>query len=39
MWLLKSLEIMVHNTKSLFQQKFQKKLPHFNKNSQFWSVM
>ena len=31
--LIKSLEIMVHSTKSLFQQKFQTKLYHFNRNS------
>jgi len=33
------MEIVVHNKKSLIQQKFQKKLYHFNKNSQFKSVM
>ena len=39
MWLLKSMEIVVHSKKSLFQQKYQKKLYHFNRNSQFRSVM
>jgi len=29
------MEIVVHSTKPLFQQKFQKKLNHFNRNSQF----
>jgi len=38
-WLLKSMEIVVQSKKSLFQQKFQKKLYHFNRNSQFRSVM
>jgi len=33
------MEIVVHSKKSLFQQKLQKKLYHFNRNSQFWSVM
>ena len=33
------MEIVVHSKKSLFQQKFQKKLHQFNMNSQFWSVM
>ena len=33
------MEIVVHSKKSLFQQKFQKKLYHFNRNSQFRSVM
>jgi len=31
------MEIVVHSTKSPFQQKFQKKLYHFNRNSQFKS--
>jgi len=39
MWLLKSVEIVVHSKKSLFQQKFQKKLYHFNRNSHFKSVI
>ena len=30
------MEIVVHSKKSLFQQKFHKKLYHFNRNSQFW---
>jgi len=34
-WLLKSMEIMVNSKKFLFQQKFQKKLYHFNRNFQF----
>jgi len=38
-WLLKSMEIVVHSKKSLFQQKFQKNLCNFNRNSQFKSVM
>jgi len=38
-WMLKSMEIVVHSKKSLFQQKFQKKLYHFNRNFQFRSVM
>jgi len=38
-WMLKSMEIVVHSKKSLFQQKFQKKLYHFNRNTQFRSVM
>jgi len=38
-WLLKSMEIVVHSAKFLFQQKFQNKLCHFNRNSQFKSVM
>jgi len=33
------MEIVVHSKKSLFQEKFQKNLYHFNKNSQFESVM
>ena len=33
------MEIVVHSKKSLIQQKFQKKLYHFNRNSQFRSVM
>jgi len=33
------MEIVVHNKKSLFQQKFLKKLYHLNRNSQFRSVM
>jgi len=33
------MEIVVHNKKNLFQQKFQKKLYHFNRNSQIKSVM
>ena len=37
--LLKSMETGVHSKKSLFQQKFQKKLYHFDRNSQFKSVM
>jgi len=37
--LLKSMEIVVHSKKSLFQQKFQKKLYHFNRISQFRSVI
>ena len=32
-WMLKSMEIMVHSKKPPFQQKFQKKLYHFNRNS------
>jgi len=32
------MEIVVHSNKSLFQQTFQKKLYHFNRNL-FWSVM
>ena len=38
-WLSKSMEIVVHSKKSLFQQKFQKKLHHFNRTSQFRCVM
>ena len=38
-WLLKLMEIVVHSKKSLFQQKFQKKLYHFNRNSQFKSMV
>jgi len=30
---LKSMEIVVHSKKSLFQQKFQNKFYHFNRNS------
>jgi len=37
--MLKSMEIVMHSKKSLFQQKFQRKLYHFNRNSQFRSVM
>jgi len=33
------MEIVVHSKKSLFQQMFQKKLYHFNRNSKFRSVM
>jgi len=33
------MEVVVHSKKSLIQQKFQKKLYYFNKNSQFRSVM
>ena len=33
------MEIMVHSKKALFQQKFQKKLYHFNRNSQCKSVI
>jgi len=33
------MEIVVHNKKSLFQQKFQKKLCHCNRNSQLKIVM
>jgi len=33
--MLKLMEIAVHSKKSLFQQKFQKKLYQFNRNSQF----
>jgi len=33
--LLTSMEIVVHSKKSLFQQKFQKKLYHFKRNSQW----
>ena len=33
------MEIVVHSKKSLFQQKVQKKLYHFSRNSQFRSVM
>jgi len=29
-WLLNSMEIVVHSKKPVFQQKFQKKLYHFN---------
>jgi len=38
-WMLKSMEIVVHSKKSLFQQKFHKKLHRFNRNSQLRSVM
>ena len=38
-WLLKSMEIVVHSKKPLFLQKFQKKLYHFNRNSRFRSVL
>jgi len=38
MKLLKSMEIVVHSN-NLFQQKFQKKLYHFNRNSQLRSLM
>ena len=33
------MEIVVHSKKSMFQQKFQKKLHDFNRNSQFRSVI
>jgi len=33
------METGVHSKKSLFQQKFQKELYHFDRNSQFKSVM
>ena len=33
------MEIVVHSKKSLFEQKFQEKLHHFNRNSQLCSVM
>jgi len=33
------MEIVVQSKKSLFQQKFQKKLYHFHRNFQFRSVM
>ena len=33
------MEIVVHSNKSLFKQKFEKKLYIFNRNSQFKSVM
>jgi len=33
------MEMVVHSKKSLIQQKFQKKLYHFNRNSQFRSVV
>jgi len=33
------MDIVVPSNKSLFQQTFQKKLRHFNRNSQFRSVM
>ena len=33
------MEIVVQSKKSLFQQKFQMKLYHFNRNSQFKSVI
>ena len=33
------MEIVVHSKIYLFQQKFQKKLIHFNRNSQLKSVM
>jgi len=33
------MEIVVHNKKYLFQQKFHKELYHFNRNSQFKSAM
>jgi len=33
------MEIVVYSKKSLLQQKFQKKLYHFNRNSQFRSVI
>ena len=37
--MLKSMEIVVHSKNYLFQQKFQKKFYHFNKNTQFRSAM
>jgi len=37
-WLLKSMEIVVHSKKYVIQQKFEKKLYHFNRNSQFRRV-
>ena len=33
------MEIVVHSKKDLFEPEFQKKLYHFNRNSQFRSVM
>jgi len=33
------MEIVVHSKKPRFQQKFQKTLYHFNRNSQFKSVI
>jgi len=33
------MEIVVHSKNYLFQQKFQKKLYHFNRNSQLRSVI
>ena len=33
------MESVVHSKKSLFQQKFQKELYHFNRNTQFKSVI
>jgi len=33
------MEIVVHSKNYLFQQKFYKKLHHFNRNSQLRSVM
>jgi len=38
-WLLKPTEIVVHSKKFMFQQKFQKKLWNFNRNSQFKSMV
>jgi len=37
--MLKSLEIVPRSKKPLFQQKFRKELYHFDRNSQFRSVM
>jgi len=33
------MEIVVHSKNSLFEQKFHKKLYHYNRNSQLRSVM
>ena len=33
------MEIVVHNKNSLFQDKFQKKLYHFNRNTQLKIVL
>jgi len=33
------MEIVVHSKKFLFQQVFRRKMCHFNRNSQFRSVM
>jgi len=38
-WLSKRIEIAVQSKNSLFQQKFHKKLYHFNRNSQLRSVI
>ena len=38
-WLLQSVEIVANSKKSLLQQKFRKKLYHFNSDSQLRSVI